>query len=89
MRAVVIVVGRDMVGILARAAAICANQNANIIDVTQTVMQDLFSMVMLVDISKLNCDFSELSGIMEQQIGEMGLKAYIMHEDIFNSMHKI
>lgn len=89
MRAVIIIVGRDSVGILAKASTVCAKYNANIIDVTQTVMGDLFSMVMLAEIDKLNSDFSILSDEMVSSIEEMGLKAYVMHEDIFNSMHRI
>lgn len=89
MRAVIIIVGRDSVGILARASAICAKYNANIIDVTQTVMGDLFSMVMLAEIDNLNCGFSVFRDEMVASIEEMGLKSYVMHEDIFNSMHRI
>jgi ACT domain-containing protein len=89
MKAVITIVGRDSVGILAKAAAICASHNANIIDVTQTVMGDLFSMVMLADISKLSCEFSRLADEMQSTIAKMGLVAHVMHEDIFNAMHRI
>ena len=75
--------------VLAKASGICAKYNANIIDVTQTVMGDYFSMVMMADISKLSCDFSQLSEEMQQGISEMGLVAHVMHEDIFNAMHRI
>lgn len=89
MRAVITVVGKDMVGILAKVSTICAENNANVIEVTQSVLQDMFAMVMLVDIGKLNCDLSAMSGKM-QQVGEgMGLQIHVMHEDIFNSMHRI
>lgn len=89
MKAVITVVGRDAVGVLAKAAGICAAHNANIIDVSQTVMGDLFTMVMLADISKLACDFSVLSEEMQSAVREMGLVAHVMHEDIFNAMHRI
>ncbi len=89
MNAVITVVGRDTVGVLAKAAGICATHNANIIDVTQTVMGDYFSMVMLADISKLSCDFSVLSEEMQTAVKGMGLIAHVMHEDIFNAMHRI
>ncbi|MEG1773424.1 MAG: ACT domain-containing protein [Oscillospiraceae bacterium] len=89
MKAIITVVGKDAVGILAKAAAICASHNANIIDVTQTVMGDLFSMVMLADISKLSCDFAVLVDEMQNSVAEMGLVAHVMHEDIFNAMHRI
>lgn len=89
MKAVVTVVGKDAVGILAKAAAICAKYNANIIDVTQTVMGELFSMVMLAEIDKLSCAFPVLADEMTAEIEKMGLVAHVMHEDIFNSMHRI
>lgn len=89
MRAVITVVGKDMVGILAKVSAICAACNANVNDVTQSVMQDMFAMIMMVDISNLNCDFKELGGKMDQLGNDMSLKIHVMHEDIFNSMHRI
>ena len=58
MRAVITVIGKDTVGILAKVSAICAEYNANIIDVTQTVMQDLFAMIMLAQIDKMKTDFN-------------------------------
>ena len=89
MKAVVTVIGKDSVGIIAEVSAECAKHNANIIDVTQTVMGDYFSMVMMADISKLSCAFAQLSEEMKQGIAEMGLVAHVMHEDIFNAMHRI
>ena len=89
MKAVITIVGRDAVGILAKAAAVCARHTANIIDVTQTVMGEIFSMVMLADIEKLTCDISVLSEEMQQAVADQGLVAHVMHEDIFNAMHRI
>ena len=60
MRAVITVIGKDMVGILAKVSATCADANANIIEVTQSVLQEFFAMVMLIDIEKMNCDLGEL-----------------------------
>lgn len=89
MRAVITVVGKDMVGILAKVSAICAACNANVNDVTQSVMQDMFAMIMMVDISRISCDFKEIQVKMNQLGEEMGLQIHVMHEDIFNSMHRI
>lgn len=89
MRAVVAVIGKDTVGILARVTAICAEHRANVMDVTQTVMQDLFAMTMLIEISELSVGFSEFSDELKKAGDEMGLQIHVMHEDIFNSMHKI
>lgn len=89
MRAVITVIGKDTVGILAKVSNICSEYNANIIEVTQSVLQDLFAMIMLADISKLNVDFSELSSSMKALGKEMNLSIHIMHEDIFQAMHNI
>ena len=89
MNAVITVVGKDAVGILAKTAAICASHNANIVDVTQTVLGDIFSMVMLADVSKLSGVLSALSSELSKMGKESGLVIYCMHEDIFNSMHRI
>jgi ACT domain-containing protein len=89
MRAVITVIGKDTVGILAKVSGICAEYNANVIEVTQSVLQDLFAMIMLVDISRLSVAFTELSDKMSELGIELGLQIHTMHEDIFNAMHKI
>ena len=89
MRAVITVIGKDNVGILYRVSGICAEYRANVIEVTQSVLQDMFAMIMLVDISALNTDFAVLSDRMNQLGQELGLSIHTMHEDIFNSMHRI
>ena len=89
MRAVLTVIGKDTVGILSKVSAICAEYNANITEVTQSVLQDMFAMIMLVDISRLNTNFTQLSDRMKTLGNELGLSIHVMHEDIFNSMHRI
>ena len=89
MRAVVTVIGKDKVGILAKVSAKCAEFNANVVEVTQSVLEDMFAMIMLVDISKLNKDFAELSDSLASLGDEMGVKIHTMHESIFNCMHHI
>ncbi|HRR75880.1 MAG: ACT domain-containing protein [Ruminococcus sp.] len=89
MRAVVTVIGKDTVGILHKVSGICAEFNVNVIEVTQSVLQDMFAMIMLVDISAINSDFSELVDRMTALGNELGLSIHTMHEDIFNSMHSI
>lgn len=89
MKAVVAVIGKDTVGILAKITAICAEYNANVMDVTQTIMQDLFAMTMLIDISACNAEYSVLADKLKKTGDEMGLQVHVMHEDIFNSMHRI
>ena len=89
MKAVITVIGHDTVGILAKVSSACAEKGANIIDVTQSVMRDMFTMIMLVDIDGLTSDFSELSSSLEKLGEEIGMKVHVMHEDLFNSMHRI
>lgn len=89
MRAVITVIGKDTVGILAKVSTICAEYNANVIDVTQTVMQDMFAMIMFTDISKINKDFSILVGSLKELGEKNSLSIHVMHEDIFNAMHTI
>ena len=89
MRAVITVIGKDNVGILHKVSGICAEMGANVIEVTQSVLQDMFAMIMLVDITALSGDFSELVDKMTALGDDLGLSIHTMHEDIFNSMHNI
>ncbi len=89
MKAVITVVGKDMVGILAKVSAKCAEANANVIEVTQSVLQEMFAMIMLVDITNLKIPFSGMAEELEKLGNELGLSIHVMHEDIFNSMHRI
>lgn len=89
MKAVITVIGKDNVGILSKVSTICAEKHANVIEVTQSVLQDMFAMIMLVDISGLDGDFSELVDKMNILGEQLGLSIHTMHEDIFNSMHTI
>ena len=89
MRAVITVIGKDMVGILAKVSAVCAEHNVNVLEVTQSILRDMFAMIMMVEISKCNIPFSELSDQLTHMGDEMNLRIHVMHEDIFNSMHRI
>jgi len=89
MKTVVSVIGKDSVGITAKVSAVCAKCNANIIDITQSVLQDMFVMVMLTEIKDLNCSFAAFSDTMKDLGKENNLDIRVMHEDIFNSMHRI
>ena len=89
MNAVVSVIGKDRVGILARVATECAQANVNVVEVTQTLLQDTFAMTMLVNIDQIAMKLSEFAQHMDNVGKEMGLVIHVMHEDIFNSMHKI
>ena len=89
MKAVITVVGKDTVGILAKVSVLCAEYGANIIDVSQTVMQDMFCMIMMADISNCSIPFAEFKAQLEDKSEQLGLSIHVMHEDIFNSMHRI
>ena len=89
MNAVVTVVGKDGVGIVAKVSSECAKYGANIADISQSVLSDYFAMIMIVNIDKLNVEFTSFVDAMQKLGDEMGLSISAMHEDIFNSMHKI
>lgn len=89
MKAVISVIGKDTFGILAKVSTVCSENRANIADVTQSVLQDMFVMVMLVDISDKDCNFMHLKGDLENLAAEINMQINVMHEDIFNSMHRI
>ena len=89
MRAVLSVIGKDKVGILAQVAAKCAEYNVSIIDVSQTVLQDMFTMIMIVDISKMDKPFADFVDAMAELGKKSNLEIRAMHEDIFDAMHRI
>ncbi len=89
MRAVITVIGKDMVGILAKVSAICAAHNINVLEVTQSILQDMFAMIMMVDIEKSDIPFTQLADELTALGAEMGLSIHAMHDDIFQSMHRI
>ena len=89
MKAVVTVTGRDKVGIIASASAECARYGANIIDISQTVMKEYFAMIMLVELEGLTVDFVTFTDELKKRGEALGVDIRVMHEDIFNSMHRI
>lgn len=89
MRAVITVVGKDKVGILATVSAKCAEHGINIIEVTQSVLQDMFCMIMLGDINDISVPFEVFADNLKLMGKEMNMDIHCMHEDIFNSMHRI
>ena len=89
MRGIITVVGKDMVGILAKVSGVCAENSVNVIEVSQSILQDMFCMIMLADISKMTIGFAEFKAEMDELGKSQALKIHVMHEDIFNSMHRI
>ena len=89
MKAIVTVVGKDRVGIIANVCTALANYNVNVLDINQTVMQGYFTMMMATDVSACNIPLAELSTRMEEVGREMGLSIRVQREDIFEAMHRI
>ncbi|MBQ3084987.1 MAG: ACT domain-containing protein [Clostridia bacterium] len=89
MKAIISVIGKDKVGIIARLSNICADNNVNINDITQKVLHDTFTMIMWVEMEKSEKDFATIAKLLEDAGTEMGLIIHVMHEDVFDSMHRI
>ena len=89
MRAIVTVLGKDRVGIIANVCTLLAQSGVNILDISQTILQDYFTMVMLVDISGCPLPFDELSKSLKTRGEEQALSIRIQREDIFEAMHRI
>lgn len=89
MKAIITVTGKDSMGIIAKVSALCTEYGANIIDISQTVMQEFFAMIMLVSLEKISSPFGTFSDALNILADANGLKIHAMHEDVFNSMHRI
>lgn len=89
MRSIITVLGKDKTGIIANVSTILAGTNVNILDISQTILQEYFTMIMLVDLSECKISFNELKDTLEEKGNEMSLSIKIQREDIFNSMHNI
>ncbi|MDN5364097.1 MAG: hypothetical protein PWQ91_1158 [Eubacteriales bacterium] len=88
-RIIVTVLGKDKVGIIAGITGVLADLNANILDIRQTIMQEFFTMIMIVDISKCRVDFDTLLARLQAKGEELGVKVNAQHEDVFSFMHRI
>ncbi len=88
-KAVISVIGNDMVGIIAKVCTLLSQAGVNIEDISQTILQGYFTMMMVVDITKSSLSFDELSGELDKIGADMGLVIKMQHEDIFNTMHRI
>ena len=89
MKAIVTVVGKDRVGIIANVCTALAEFNVNVLDINQTVMQGYFTMMMAVDVSICNVPLAELCQKMEESGKERNLSIRVQREDIFEAMHRV
>ena len=89
MRAIVTVIGKDRVGIIASVCSLLAKHNVNVLDISQTILESNFVMCMLVDTSACTVAFADLASLMEQEGNELEMSIRIQREDIFDAMHRI
>lgn len=89
MRAIVTVIGKDTVGIIAAVCALLSQHQVNVLDISQTVLQEYFTMIMLVDAKDSDLPFADLAELLKQEGEAKGLSIRMQREDIFNAMHRI
>jgi ACT domain-containing protein len=89
MKAVLTVIGKDKVGIIANVSNLLCEKNANILDINQTIMHEFFTMVMLVDLSNINITLKELKEELMEKGKDLSVLIKMQHEDVFNSMHLV
>ncbi len=89
MRAIVTVIGKDRVGIIASVTNLLSRHGVNVLDISQTVLQEYFTMIMLVDASRCEVPFAELATLLKDAGEEMGMQIRAQREDVFNAMHRI
>jgi len=87
--AVITVVGQDTIGIISRVSSILADNQVNIKDITQTILENLFTMIMIVDMTKSSIDIKDLADKLEKLGDDLGLSIRIQHASLFNAMHRI
>ena len=88
-KTIITVVGNDRVGIIAKVCTYLAENGVNILDISQTIVQGYFNMMMITDTSASSKDIGELSGELEELGKEIGVVIRCQHADIFNMMHRI
>ena len=89
MKAIVTVIGKDRVGIIAMVSTLLSGKNVNILDISQTILQEFFTMTMLVDVAGCSIPFAALREALSAAGQESGLDIRIQREDIFNAMHRV
>jgi ACT domain-containing protein len=88
-RAIVTIIGADRVGIIAGIANVLAEANVNILDISQSVMREFFTMIMMVDLAGSRAPFEDLSTRLKHKGAELGVQVEMQREDIFKAMHRI
>ncbi len=88
-KAIITVVGKDQVGIIAKVCTYLADAKINILDISQTILQGYFNMMMIVDVTECENDFANIAETLEQLGQEIGVNIKLQHENIFNKMHRL
>jgi len=89
MKGIITVIGKDQIGIIAKVCTFLSERGINILDISQTIVQGYFNMMMITDFTGSNTRFEENASALEQLGVEIGVKITLQHEDIFNTMHRI
>lgn len=89
MKCVLTVIGKDKPGIIARVSGLLANKNVNIEDISQTIMQSTFTMIMLVNIANASVSMKELREELKKIGEDIGVSIHLQHEEVFDAMHKV
>ncbi len=89
MKAIVTVVGKDKTGIIAKVSTALYENNVNIEDISQTIMQDMFTMIMLVEFRSAEVSIQDITNKLNEVADEMGMSIHVQREEIFTSMHRI
>lgn len=89
MKAIVTVVGKDKKGIIARVSNVLFEKSVNIIDISQTIMQDMFTMIMMVEFDSKEVSVGDIDTALDVIAVDMGLSIHVQREEIFSSMHRI
>ena len=88
-KTIITVVGKDTVGIIAKICTYLAENQVNILDISQTIVQEYFNMMMIVDMQTAEKEFGKMAGELEELGREIGVMVKVQHEDIFNKMHRV
>lgn len=89
MRAIITVIGMDKIGIIAKVSNLLVEYNVNILDISQTILGEYFTMMMLVDLEKVDLSLEEMKDGLSEAGDSLGVSVKLQHEDIFRSMHRI
>ena len=89
MKAIVTVIGKDKVGIIAEVSSLLAEKKVNILDISQTILQNYFTMIMLVELDNISVSFQQLNDELLQKGEKLGVSIKMQLEDVFNSMNRI